>query len=708
MDPDAPNLLFDQLPIGAYRSTPDGRQLRANAALVRLNGYGSEAEMLLATQALDVGWYVEPERREVFKDLMKRDGQVAGFVSQVHRHKTREIIWIRECAYAVRDDSGQVLYYEGTVEDITEVHQVEQSLVQSEARWRLALDASGDGVWDWHVHSGQEYCTDSLKAMLGYASHELADDDTALNALTHPDDWPQMQRDIAAHLTGDTAAYRNEHRALCKNGEWKWVLSRGMVVERDAQGQPARMTGTLTDISLQKQAEALVFQQAHFDPLTGLPNRRMLKTRGLTALARARQHGLPVLVGMLDLDHFKQINDTLGHDSGDELLMQVATRLQQQVGPANTVARMGGDEFALVITDALVGPDGAFDAVASQAKPRLTALLHAISQPYVLRGQRVYVSASVGLAVYPVDGASMGELQRHADQALYAAKAAGRNRARFFSAGMQAAAQSRARLDRDLHTALSAGQLHLVYQPIVDLRTRRVVKAEALLRWQHPELGPVGPDEFIPVAEASGLVVPIGDWVFEQAARQAQLWRTTLEPDFQISINRSPVQCHHAMTADTSCLDHLAAMGVPPEAVAIEITESVLLDTGPDVIGHMNALQAAGVQLSLDDFGTGFSSLTYLQRLHIDTLKIDRSFVSALSDSDSTALSLCKAVIAMATELGMTVVAEGVETAQQHHILALAGCHQGQGYWYARPMPAAELEAWVRQQQTGLAGLRVH
>lgn len=690
---DPNTLLFDRLPIGAYRSTPAGRQLRANAALVRLNGYASEEEMLAATNDLDHGWYIHPGRRQLFKALIERDGQVTDFVSEVYRHKTRERIWVRETAYAVLDAQGQVVYYEGTVEDITERHLAANALADSETRWRLALDAAGDGVWDWRVQTGEEFYSDRLLHMFGFKRGELAHSVAALDERTHPDDLAQMAVDREAHFSGRSPTYVNEHRVRCKDGSWKWVLSRGMVVSRDAQGQPLRMIGTHTDITQRKHAEELIWHQAHIDALTGLPNRRMLRQRLNEALAHARQTESALAVVFMDLDNFKQVNDTLGHHEGDALLVEAAHRIQQHMGRTDTLARMGGDEFTLV----LAGLPAGADPVALLG-PRLDGLLDALQQPYLLGQSEVFVSASMGLAMYPADASQIEDLLRHADQALYAAKGAGRNRWCVFTPAMQAAAQWRARLDADLRTALEAGQLSVVYQPIVNMLSGRVCKAEALLRWHHPELGAISPAQFIPVAETSGQILALGDWVFTQAAHQVRHWRSVLDAEFQVSVNKSPVQCHRSPALSSRWVDELAQMGLPCSSLCIEITEGLLLDTHPDVTRHLGELRAAGMTVSLDDFGTGYSSLTYLQKLDIDCLKIDQSFVRNLRPG-STDLTLCKAIIAMAHELGMLVVAEGVETEQQHQLLMEAGCDHGQGYWYGRPMSPAQFEAWVRARQ---------
>ena len=695
MDPAPLSSLFEFLPIGAYRSSPGGEQLRANRTLVRMNGYTTEAEMLAQAHHLDTTWYVQPGRRQQFKALMERDGHVVNFDSEVYRHKTRERIWVREHAHVVRDVAGNILFFEGTVQDITESRNAQQTLTESEARWRLALEATGDGVWDWHVLAGKEYCSDGLLRMFGYAPGELDHHPDTLDGRTHPDDLAQLERDRNAHFNGSAATYTNEHRVQCKDGSWKWVLSRGMVVSRDNLGRPLRMIGTHTDISARKRAEALVWQQANFDALTGLPNRRMMRQRLDTDLLRCARDGRKLAVLFIDLDHFKEVNDTLGHDAGDQLLVQAAQRISACVGHGNTVARLGGDEFTVTLCES--GPPG---TAVHDLHPQLQAILDVLSLGFELGAERVFVSASVGVALFPDDATAVEDLFKHADQALYSAKGAGRNRFCFFTSELQQAAVTRARLDHDLRGALAAGQFEVFYQPIVDLRTGRVHKAEALLRWHHPLRGDISPSQFIPVAESSGMIMDMGDWVFRTAAAQVSQWRKTLDKDFQISVNKSPVQFHQKAAGRSQWPDLLAEFGLPGSSIALEITEGLLLDTSADVTEHLRKLGKTGLELSLDDFGTGYSSLRYLQKLDIDFLKIDQSFVFHLSVG-STELAMCKAIIVMAHELGMRVVAEGVETPSQRDLLVAAGCDFAQGYLFAHPMNAAAFEVFVRDQTPG-------
>ncbi len=576
-----------------------------------------------------------------------------------------------------------------TFTDVTDYVQAQAELRESEGRWKLALESSGDGVWDWHIQTGEEFFSRRLLELYGFEPHEIPARSQELDQRTHPDDRAALQKNRQDHFDGITPVYINEHRILCKNGHWKWVLSRGTVISRDAQGQPLRMIGTHTDITERKASEALIWQQAHFDALTGLPNRNMLRDRLTQEIKKCRRDGLQLACLFIDLDHFKEVNDTLGHGSGDQLLVEAARRIRSCLREIDTVARMGGDEFTVVLPEV---PDP------GSLEPVLHKLLDALGAAFELGDQRVFVSASIGVTIYPLDAGDIEDLLKHADQALYVAKGAGRNRFSFFTPALQEAAQSRARLTHDLRNALAAGEFRVVYQPIVEITTGVTNKAEALIRWDHPTRGAISPAEFIPVAEVSGLISEIGDWVFQQAALQVKAWRTSLRPDFQVSVNRSPMQFQHEDQARQSWPACLQAMDLPGNSIVVEITEGLLLATSANVEEQLLSLQDAGIQVSLDDFGMGYSSLSYLQRFDIDFLKIDQSFVRHLI-ADSTDLALCKAIIVMAHALGMKVIAEGVETELQRDLLAAAGCDYAQGYLFARPMPAKDFEAFMADRQ---------
>lgn len=605
------------------------------------------------------------------------------------RNAKGELRWHLCLARPLLDSDGSLQGWMGSFIDIDARKRSETQLRETDAVWKLALESTGDGVWDWRIDEGIETFSPRYLQMYGYDPDEIAERPESFDRLTHPDDVPAMERDRMEHFEGRTPSYVNEHRVRCKDGSWKWVLSRGMVIARDDLGRPLRMVGTHTDITARKEAEVLIWQQANFDPLTGLPNRRMLRDRLERAIRRAREQGTQLAVLFIDLDHFKEVNDTLGHGKGDLLLQQAAQRIRDCLRPADVVARMGGDEFTV-----LLSPVSGHEEIESIVQ----LLIERVASPFRLEGERAFVSASVGISLFPDDGEHIEALFKHADQALYVAKDAGRNRYAYFTPALQRAAQNRMRLGNDLRDALAAENLQVVYQPIVDLRRGRVCKAEALVRWHHPERGPVSPAEFIPIAESSGLILEIGEWVFRQAVRDVQRWRAEIDEQFQVSVNKSPVQFHSESGMHTRWLRQVVEAGLPGDAVSLEITEGLLLEGGDGASQQLMALRRAGFSVALDDFGTGYSSLSYLQHYEIDCLKIDRAFVHEL-EPGSKALALCRAIITMAHELGMSVVAEGVETAQQRDLLASIGCDLGQGFFFARPMPAQALEALLRQQR---------
>ena len=575
-----------------------------------------------------------------------------------------------------------------TFADVTDYMQAKAALQDNEQRWKLALESTGDGVWDWNIQSGEEFFSKRLLEMYGFSESELRNRPDELDSRTHPDDVAQMQHDRQAHFDGLTPTYNNEHRIRCKNGNWKWVLARGMLISRDAQGQPLRMIGTHTDITERKTSEVLIWHQAHFDHLTGLPNRNMLRDRLEQEINKNQRDSQPLALLFIDLDHFKEVNDTFGHDSGDLLLVQAARRIKACLRDSDTVARMGGDEFTVILSD-----------ITDKAHMEhiLQGILQSLAEMFQLGHEQVYVSASIGITLYPTDATVIEDLFKNADQALYVAKGAGRNRFSFFTAILHEAAQTRVRLANDLRSALAGAQFRVVFQPIIELATGAVHKAEALIRWQHPTRGLVSPADFIPIAEASGLIVDIGEWVFQQAAQQVRQWRAAIHPEFQISVNKSPVQFHHCGKLNAPWVDQLNAMGLPGTSIAVEITEGLLLDSSESVDQQLLELRDAGIGVSLDDFGTGYSSLSYLQKFDIDFIKIDQSFVRHLIPG-STDLALCKAIIVMAHELGIKVIAEGVETAQQRDLLAAAGCDYAQGYLFARPMSATDFDAFIAAQ----------
>lgn len=441
--------------------------------------------------------------------------------------------------------------------------------------------------------------------------------------------------------------------------------------------------GLFADVTAERLKEETIWRQAHFDHLTGLPNRQMFHEELKTAMERADYSSRGMALIYLDLDFFKEVNDSLGHDKGDELLKEVARRLSRSVRSGDLVARLGGDEFTVILTN---GDDlDRLDTVCRR-------ILKAVSEPYTLMHNVVTVSASLGVTLYPRDARNVTELLQNADLAMYSAKDAGRNQYRYFALAMQLQAQDRRELLRELHHAMDRQEFELFFQPIVDLNSGTVCKAEALIRWRHPKRGTVGPADFIPLAEDSGMIVPIGDWVFRSAADHAAAWRQRLGSDFQVSVNVSPAQFMSDELDPAEWLACVNGLGMPGAAVLVEITERVLMKADSAAKNKLLAFRDAGVQVALDDFGTGYSSMAYLKRFDIDFIKIDQLFVRNIT-SDADDLALCQAMIAMAHRLGLKVVAEGVATEAQHALLAKAGCDYAQGYLYAKPLPADEFEA---------------
>ena len=454
-----------------------------------------------------------------------------------------------------------------------------------------------------------------------------------------------------------------------------------------------------TIAALQQQAHALArevhdrrlveqaLREVNIDRLTGLPNRNVFQDRLETDIRKAQRSALPLALLYIDLDHFKEINDTRGHEAGDLLLQQVARRLQGHVRDSDTVARLGGDEFTITLAEL-------HDTVS------VTNLAQKIcddmARPFLVNDELAYISASIGITVYPRDASTAGDLLRNADQAMYRSKEHGRNRVTYFKRSMQDAAQNRMTLSNELRLALEQGQLEVYYQPIVDMANGRIRKAEAMLRWHHPKRGDISPDEFIPIAEHTGLISIIGNWVYQQALDKARHWRVC-EPHLTINVNVSPVQFYEVNGEHCrKWLSH-GAPGVAPAVpeIGLEITENLLLASDGDVLDQLLAFQKAGIQIALDDFGTGYSSLSYLRRFALDFLKIDKSFVYNL-EVDAANVALCEAIIAMAHKLGLRVIAEGVETRQQAEVLRQAGCDLGQGFLFGPAVPAVAFETMLK------------
>jgi len=577
-----------------------------------------------------------------------------------------------------------------TLIDISMRKEAEENLRTGEQRWRMALEAAGDGIWDWNVVSNKSLLSPAWRRILGYDSDELSSGTPGeWEALIHPEDQPGVLENIRACAKGEPGWFSHEYRIRCKDGHWKWVLSRGAVVERDHRGQATRVIGTLSDISQKKVAEHEIWYRANYDHLTALPNRSFFLDRLEYEVVQARRAGTPFALMFIDLDRFKEVNDLHGHSAGDLLLRIVADELRGSVRESDTVARLGGDEFT-VILPALANPLQ-LELIAAQ-------ILRKLSDPIQLAGNVVHISASIGVTCFPRDADNSGDLVRNADQAMYVAKNAGRNCCRFFSQDMQDKAIARISITNDLHDAID-GQLKLYFQPIIDMVTGEIVKAEALLRWSHPTRGLIQPDKFIHLAEEAGLIGRIGDWVFTQAAAAALRLGNVLGMPFQVSINKSPLELSSPDSLpELDWLAFLERLGLDTSSIVIEITEGLLLQATPTVNERISLLRRAGIQFALDDFGTGYSSMSYLTNYNVDFLKIDQSFVNCGRDN-TAGKAIAETMIILAHKLGLKVVAEGVELAEQHDWLRAAGCDFSQGFLYAYPLELDAFEDLLRQRR---------
>ena len=589
--------------------------------------------------------------------------------------------WMVCRGMTVRDDDGVAVRMIGSQSDITERKTAEQQLRQSEERYALAARGANDGLWDWRLDTGDTYLSPRCMAMLGYDDAALENRLDDWYRLVEAEDRSGLKQAMRRHLSGESAHLEHEVRLRRADGSIAWALIRAMAV-RDGEGRPVRIAGSVTDITGRKKAEVRLRYNAFHDGLTGLPNRSLLIDRIGQALGRVASGGRHFAVMLLDLDRFKTVNDSLGTEMGDLVLTTTATRLLRQRRPGDTLARLSADEFGLLVED-IDDPSSAL--VDSQRAGE------AVARPFHFENRDVVLTASIGIAL-SISGYQRAEdMVRDASLAMKRAKSAGRARVEVFDTRLRDRALDQARTESELRRALEERQLRLYYQPIVELESGRIAGVEALIRWQHPERGLVPPLDFIPLAEESGLIVPIGRWVMEEAAAQLMRWRQS-QPGCEHLFASVNVSTHQLRDDDLlAVVDRvMRRTGVPPAALKLEITESVMMFEQNEAEPVMRAIQELGVHFSIDDFGTGYSSLSYLHRVPADTLKIDKSFVQAIGESQEKA-AIVELIAKLAGMLGMEVVAEGIETSFEEDFLRALSCRYGQGYRYSRPVTAERM-----------------
>ncbi len=687
--------LIEHIPAGVVVHGAHSEILQANARACDL--LGLSLEQMRGLEAIDPQWQflnADGSRmalenypvNQVLRDRLRVQNLVVG----VKRNDATGLVWAMCNAFPVLDNHGLLSEVVVCFTEITELKRTEQALRKSEERLRLVLLGSNDAPWDWDLQSQTVYYAPRWWQMIGLAVEEQPSTIALWDSLLHPDDKQRVDTSLVRILGSSVQSFELEFRLLHKDGHYVPLLSRGFIL-RDEDGKPLRVSGTNTDLTERKLAEERIHQLAYYDALTELPNRRLLMEqlrKALLGCARNRRQGALLFI---DLDNFKALNDTLGHDMGDQLLQQVAQRLRESVREVDTVARLGGDEFVVMLEDLSEEPQ----ETALQAEMIGQKLLSELNRPYSLRERPYHSTPSIGIALFDQHTSGLEELLKQADVAMYQAKAEGRNTLRFFDPSMQASVDRRVALEQDLRDGLQRGELLIYCQPQVNA-AEQVIGGEILVRWNSPSRGMVSPAEFIPLAEATGLILPLGEFVLRQACLQLASW--ACEPalaGITLAVNVSAQQMHEEFFVE-QVLGILLETGANPQRLKLELTESLLAKNIDDIIAKMNRLRSHGISFSLDDFGTGYSSLSYLNRFPLEQLKIDQSFVrDAVIDPGNA--DIARVIIALADKLQLKVIAEGVETSEQHQFLLDNGCQLFQGYLFGRPMPMDEFTTRCRQ-----------
>jgi len=578
--------------------------------------------------------------------------------------------------------------------DVTARAEAQVALRDSEERYALAAAGSNDGLWDWDLVTGDLYLSPRWHAMLGLEEHAVCQQSGAWFERVHPDDVGSLRAALDAHIAGRTEHFEHEHRVRHEHGGYRRVLCRGVAV-RQPNGTATRIAGSQTDITERAAIQEQLQHAAVHDALTGLPNRLLFMELLGQVLDRSRRqpdHVFAVL--FLDVDRFKVVNDSLGHLIGDELLVSISRRLEGCMRQGDAIARLGGDEFTILLNDL---------TDVTQASVIAERILQALRDPFPVKGREVFVSASIGIALSATGYRKPEDIMRDADTAMYRAKALGKARYELFDASMHARAVERLRLEHDLRNALTRGEFVLHYQPIVALKSGRWTGFEALLRWQRPGRH-ISPAEFIPIIEEMGLIDLLGAWVIKEACSQIAQWRKRFPnlPALGVTVNVSARQLSRADFVKT-VRDAVRAANLRAGDLRIEITETTLMENpeGAEIV--LREICGLGVKVYLDDFGTGFSSLSYLHRFPVDTLKIDQSFIASLSNGSSQP-AIVESIVALARTLGTHVIAEGVETEAQMAELMRLGCSEAQGFFFARPLPPCTAETFLEQSERSHAG----
>jgi diguanylate cyclase (GGDEF)-like protein/PAS domain S-box-containing protein len=669
--------IFDNVSDFLFAHDLAGNFTETNQAFINLAGHRPEEMARLNVKDLIPARY-RSEFDGYLSTLLKQ-GKSTGLMRVISSQGEERIVEYRNSV--IYDDQGRPTAIRGSARDITEKIRTEAALRKSQAMLARAQKMAGLGNWELDLGCGELTCSDEIYHIGGLNPVPERPTVDGFLHMVHRDDRTRVEQWLnqAQDQGGPTTI---EHRIVQPEGEVRIVHQLVEVERHTPTGRPVKLVGTVQDITALRKSEEQIAHQAYHDPLTGLPNRLLFNDRLKMALASAHRKGVRLAILFLDLDHFKNINDSLGHAVGDLLLQAVAKRLVRWVRAEDTVARLGGDEFILL----LPGIENADLAV--HAAQRIQESLRV---PFSIREHELHVSVSVGITIFPDDGRDLDTLVRNADLAMYRAKDHGRDQYCLFTPAMNERMIKRMVLEADLRRAIERNEFLVHYQPKVDLATGRVTGLEALVRWQRPRVGLVAPDKFIPLAEETGLIVPLGLWVLRTACAQTRKWHEAGFGGLVVSVNLSPRQFRERDLVPMvgRVLDET---GLPPDCLELEITENVVMHSVVEAIETLERLSSLGIRLSLDDFGRGYSSLYYLKRFPMNTLKIDRSFVADIA-TDRNDAAIVDTIISMGRSLNLMVIAEGVETEEQLALLRKHKCDQMQGFLFSRPVPADEITA---------------
>jgi diguanylate cyclase (GGDEF)-like protein/PAS domain S-box-containing protein len=669
--------VFENSREGIMITDHEQRIISVNLAFTRITGYASAEALGNTPRMLSTGLNKQAFYEGLWQALAN-DDHWEGEIWDRRRNGENFPMW--QSITVVRDTRHRITNYFSIFSDISERKRAEDALLESEERFRGAFEAAAIGMALIGIDGRWLKVNESLCQILGYSEQELTG--MTFHQITHPADLDVCVNLVGQLVAGEIEHMRAEKRYIHKNGKIVWIMLSGTLV-RDAQGHPIHFVAQMVDITERKEEVARTRYLAEHDLLTGLPSRDLLLDRLRQAIASARRNDSQLAILFIDLDRFKNVNDSMGHSIGDKLLREVAARLNQSVRGVDTVSRQGGDEFVILLSEI-----GNVEHAAHVARN----VMRAIALPYNFDGFEFNVTSSIGISIYPADGQDIDTLIKNADVAMYHAKGSGRNSYQFFSSEMNTRIIERLALEKNLKRAIERNEFVLQYQPETNIASGRMIGAEALIRWQQPDSGLLLPADFIAVAEECGLIVPIGNWVLQTACLEARSWLKNGCP-LVISVNVSVAQFRQKNLLQ-SVRDALLYADLPPQYLEIEITEGILIDGADNTIATLKSLREMGVSVAIDDFGTGYSSLSYLKRFSVDKLKIDQSFIRDITADPEGATIVC-AIIAMAKNLNLKVIAEGVETSAQFAFLEAHGCDEYQGYFASEALSATDFTRFL-------------